>query len=154
MTLRLALSVAVLGACGFHPSLVGDGQGSGDDGSTMGSGDGGTTITGPCGTVGAIRDDFNDGMTAPMWNVVVSGVESGGSLVVTPTVTTPAMQFVGYLAKHTIDLTGDAVTVEVTGMVDINSPAVGALYLVSDRMNYVTIYERNNMLVVEVGAAP
>jgi hypothetical protein len=152
VTLRIAVLVAVLGACGFHPSIASDGQGSGDDGQGSGSADAGTTVTGPCGTVGAIRDDFDDGITAPMWNVVTNGVESGGVLVVTPTVTAPPLQFIGYLAKHSIDLTGEAVTVEVTGMVDTGSIATGALYLVSDKMNYVTIYQRTGMLVVEIGA--
>jgi len=140
--LRLAVLGLLLTACGFRPA---GSNPTGDDDQPMidapGSGsDAGTTL-GPCGKVGAIRDDFNDNLTANQWDVATPAQvsETGGELVVTPigvvgTATgvlplpvMPAMaQYMGYVSKHTVDLTGGAVTVEVTGMVDASSTAAVA----------------------------
>src|SRR5450755_2987817 len=129
--IRLAVLGFLLAGCGFHP-----GSSSGDDahpipdgpsGSGSGS-DAGTTVDGPCGLPGAIRDDFNDNVTADRWIVETPAQtnETGGELVVTPigvvvnVTITPMIvaQFMGYYSKHAVDLTGGTVTTEVTGMVD------------------------------------
>jgi hypothetical protein len=153
--LWLAALAFLVTACGFHPTgsnpngddaqLV-DGPGSGSDAST--------TILGPCGKVGAVRDDFDDNLTADQWDVATPAQvsETGGELVVTPIGVTgppgvlplpimPAMaQFMGYVSKHTVDLTDDAVTVEVTGMVDASSTAAVAEFgVVNTRTAYALI---------------
>jgi hypothetical protein len=152
------LRLAVLGllgtACGFHPAAS---TSDGDDDHPIidapGSGSDASTILGPCGHVGAVRDDFNDNLTANQWDVATPAQvsETGGELVVTPigvVATTPALlpvmppvaEYMGYVSKHTVDLTGGAVTVEVTGMVDASSPAaVAELGVVSSKTAYALI---------------
>jgi hypothetical protein len=125
-----------------------------------GTGSDASTTLGPCGHVGAVRDDFNDNVTADQWAVATPAQvsETGGELVVTPigvvtTTTTPlpvmppVAVYMGYVSKHTVDLTGGAVTVEVTGMVDASSPAAVAEFgVVSSKSQYALIVVGHNAI--------
>jgi hypothetical protein len=149
---RLAVLSLLLTACGFRP---GGSNPAGDDDQLIdapASGSDASTILAPCGTVGAVRDDFNDNLTADQWDVATPAQvsETGGELVVTPIgvvpttallpVMPPVAQYMGYLSKHAVDLTGGALTVEVTGMVDPSSPAAVAEFgAVNTRTLYALI---------------
>ena len=154
--------VAVLGvvACGFHPNAAttgGDDDGSNDGGvhSDGGGSDGGTTLTGPCGTAGAIRDDFDDNATAPQWASLDSEtMETGGELVTSPVTSgtgpTTVVGFGGYISRHVVDLSaGASVDVEVTGVFAPSPKAYTEFLLYLDTKNYVGIVETNSTIFVQ-----
>lgn len=146
--LRLAAIVLLFSGCGFKPA----GAPTGDDDHPIvdaaGQGSDAATILGPCGTPGAVRDNFDDSLTADRWDVAspTQVTETGGELVVTPiavmvpSIPMPVAQYMGYLSKHTVDLTNGAVTVEVTAMVDASSStAVAELGVVNTRTTFALI---------------
>lgn len=153
--LRSVAVVALLGGCGFHPGLAGDGSLGSDDAGTgsalpdgaLGS-DGGIVPIVRCGTPGAVRDDFATAATAGtgQWFVFGTPVVSGGVLSVTPN---SATAFAGYYAKHSIDLTAANVTVQVPQMISTTANATAGMYLFDDLTHYLAVYQQLGMLVAE-----
>ncbi len=161
VSLLEAAAVALLGACGFQPGLAGGGAHDGSTGSDAGSGgndldggagsdgsDGGTVLTGRCSSPGVLRDDFTTGVTGGTGQWFALGMSSviGGVLSVTPS---SASGFAGYYSKHTIDLTGANVTVEVPAMISTTANATAGLYLYVDATHYLALYQQLGMLVAE-----
>ncbi len=164
VTLRIAVVVALLGACGFHPGLAGSGasdDASTGDGGGSGTHDGGTgsdggVTTGRCSSPGAFRDDFSTALTTNFtghWIVGANATVTTGRLSVTPS---SATAFAGILAKHAIDITNANVSIEVPAMIT-NADATAGLFLFSgDVVHYLAIYQQLGMLVAEydLGAGP
>ena len=146
--MRFAVCALVLVACGFKPTPVtGDGgSNGGDDADGGGAGSDAGPMLGPCGTPGAIRDDFDDGMIANQWRSSRMVMETGGELVVTPD---DSMRFGGYISKHGVDLTGSQVTVEVTQMIQSTMFGTAAMYLFADNTHYVAFTVRDGLLSAE-----
>jgi hypothetical protein len=84
--------------------------GGGTGGGTSGAGGGGGSPF-SCGKASAFADDFSDGVRHPFWNEDESPVESG-ELVLTPK-NDGTSSTVAYYAYSTLDLTDDAIYVEV-----------------------------------------
>lgn len=154
-----AILAVAFAACGFKPAAGGDaGKGSAADAGLDGGPDAGPVYTGPCGSTGAIRDNFDDGAIANAWRASGMTMEANGVVAVTPNSSTT---FAGYLAKHRVDLTGTNVEVEVPQMLDTTSNATAALYLVADPSHYVAItqvhgtlnaeWDDGNVLATDVG---
>ncbi len=142
---RLGILIVVLGACGFKPSTAGapgDDAPRADDAPIPTDADM-PVNTGPCGTPGAIRDDFADNVTGAQWRTSGMVSEQGGELVATPDSNTT---FGGYISKHRVDLTGSSVTVEVTAMVDTTKDDIAALYAITDATHYLVIYQSHGKL--------
>jgi hypothetical protein len=108
--------------------------------------DAGPTFTGKCGSTGAIRDNFDDGVIDTEWRASGMAMEAGGVLAVTPD---SSVNFGGYATKHRVDLTGTNVAVEVPQMLDTSSNATAALYLVGDPTHYLAITQIHGMLNAE-----
>ena len=141
-----AVVVVALAACGFKPTAA-----AGDDGLAPGDAavdapDAGPMFTGPCGSTGAIRDNFDDGAIDNEWRASGMTMETGGVLAVSPDSSTI---FAGYLSKHRVDLTGTNVAIEVPQMVDTSTNALAALYLVADSSHYVAITQLHGTLNAE-----
>ena len=77
---------------------------------------------GPCGTSGAISDDFADAQPARIWAVTGKNglVESGGTLAVTPMIT----EFSGYHSTPYVDLRESSAEVEIRSMVTAGTGAI------------------------------
>ena len=138
------LAFVIVGACRFGPSL--DTSQAGDDAARAvdaAVGDA-NLVLGRCGTPGAVRDNFDDGVTSAIWRVAnaTTAVEQGGRLVVTPTGT----MFAGYQAKHFVDLTGAAIEVDVPQMLDTTTAATAELAARADGMHALTITQRQGQL--------
>ncbi|HET9993664.1 MAG TPA: hypothetical protein VFQ65_34240, partial [Kofleriaceae bacterium] len=135
-----------LAACGFKPAAGGGDGGGPIADSAIDAPDAGPNFTGPCGSTGAIRDDFDDGVIDNEWRASGMTAETGGVLAVTPDSST---SFGGYISKHRVDLTGTNVAVEVPQMLDTNSGATAALYLVADPTHYLAITQVDGELNAE-----
>jgi hypothetical protein len=163
VTLREAAVVAaLLSACGFQPGLAGGGAHDGSTGSDGGSNgsngsngpdggagsDGGIVLTGRCSSPGVLRDDFTTGVSGGtgQWFPLGTSSVAGGVLFVTPS---SASGFAGYFSKHTIDLTGANITVEVPAMIATTANATAGLYLYADATHYLALYQQLGMLVAE-----
>lgn len=147
MRMRLA-ALVVIAACGFKPTPVtGDGATPGDDDGGGSAGSDAGVMLGPCGTPGAIRDDFST--TSNQWRATRMAAVSGGELVVTPD---DNMRFGGFSSKHVVDLTGSQITIEVTQMIQPTMFGTAAMYLYADDNHYVAFTVRNGILNAENAA--
>ncbi|MEO8844620.1 MAG: hypothetical protein ABI704_23765 [Kofleriaceae bacterium] len=151
---RLAVVGVLLAGCGFKPAAASSDDDDAHPIDVPGTGSDAAIFLGPCGTVGAVRDTFDDNLTADPWNVLTPAQvsETGGELVVTPVAVPnppgPSVAvYQGYLSKHTVDLTASAVTVEVTGMVDPSSTdAVAEFGVVNTKSMYALIIVGHGMI--------
>ncbi|MEO6776555.1 MAG: hypothetical protein ABI467_26665 [Kofleriaceae bacterium] len=148
MPTRLYAILTVLAACGFKPAASSDAGGTAGSDATIDATvvDAGPMFTGTCGSTGAIRDDFDDGVIDNEWRAAGITTETGGVLAVTPN---SNLNFGGYLSKHRVDLAGTNVAVEVPQMVDTSSNATAALYLVADPTHYLAITQVHGVLSAE-----
>jgi hypothetical protein len=138
----------LLASCGFKPAAgtgTADASGPTADAANPGP-DAGPIYTGTCGSTGAIHDNFDDGAIDNEWRASGMTMEAGGVLAVTPDSST---NFAGYITKHRVDLTGTNVAVEVPQMLDTNSGATAALYLVADPTHYLAITQVDGVLNAE-----
>ncbi|MEP6866331.1 MAG: hypothetical protein ABJE66_37275 [Deltaproteobacteria bacterium] len=141
-----AVLTVLLASCGFKPT-VGAGDASGPPGdAAVDAPDAGPIYTGKCGSTGAIHDNFDDGVIDNEWRAAGLTTETGGVLSVTPN---SNLNFGGYITKHRVDLTGTNVAVEVPQMLDTNSNATAALYLVADPTHYLAITQQDGTLNAE-----
>ena len=146
-SLALILIASVCGVgCGFAPAPA---TGVGDDLPVDAAAGDANELAGPCGSPGAIHDNFDDPTAPAMWNVDVVGgtvVRQNSRLVVTPTGT----PFAGYIAKHLVALTGAAIEVEVPQMLDVTTNGLAELYVEQDNMHFVAISQKHGMLTAQV----
>lgn len=157
-----ALAIAAvlgLAACGFHPNAAANGD---DDGSNHNDGgvgsndagvDGNMIAGGPCGTAGAVRDDFDASTIGSQWAVLdTTTTQTGGELVTAPVAAGGqggAVGFGGVASRHMIDLSaGGSVDVEVTGVLD-SQKAFTEFLLYIDGRDFVGIIETNSTLYVQ-----
>jgi hypothetical protein len=153
---RWALLVVWVAACGFAPRAAGVGDDITVDGAIVDAAIGDANqMVGPCGSPGAIRDNFDDPAVSPMWNVDTQGgtaAEQASRLVVTPTGTA----FTGYISKHYIDLTGAAIEVEVPKMLDTTTNAIAEIFVEADVTHFVAMSQKHGVLLAELsnGGSP
>lgn len=114
-----ALAVVVLAGCSFSTTVGGEPGVTGDGAPADAPRE--IPPEGACGTAGAIRDDFADGVIAPIWGVTNRSetVEAAGTLAVTPSGTA----FAGYQATPYVDLRAAAAEVELRSITGTGATA-------------------------------
>lgn len=104
-----------------------------------------------CGSLTNLHDDFDDQTRGAGWDLSLENgsiAEVGGALELRPG---GATGLVSYNSNEGLLVTGGEAVVEVTGMVDVATPALFMLSVVRSNTGFVNIRQTAGELLVEMG---